>query len=378
MTISDAVQTQINITLTPAFGYLNVASQPAGASVYLDNREVGQTPLVEYRIPSGDYVLSVKKEYYKDHQAQISIEDGQTLDQTLDLSADYGSLSVQGSPPGAAVFVDGVKRGTLPGTIEPLGVGSHMVSIDAGDHYRSQVQPVFVRLNEQTDIQVVLKELTGSLLASSKPQGASIFIDGDRLESRAVTPYTIPKLWVGKHKVTLDLAGFAPVTRFIDIREDQRELLSADLERLIYVKPRSQALWRSAIVPGFGQYYAGRTQAGGAFVSIEALLLGLFLIERSDYVNLTDDYETIRNQYESFQGTAAEISAKWREVEETYDLRDDKYRQQQLTVGLMAGVYLWNIADTWLFMPRRTESSLSTGLSIDGHGVSATLQVSLP
>ncbi len=382
ITISDGVETKINAQLTPAFGWLSIASTPTEAQVYLGDREVGTTPISEYRIPSGDYILSVKKPFYKEYQEMITIQDGKPLVQDVSLMANFGRLSVQGFPEGAKIFVDRVARGKVPSIIEPISVGSHNVIIDGGNHYRSHEQEIFIGLNDMAGIQVNLKELSGSLIASSNPPGASIFVDGKVTQteggSDAVTPYTIPKLWTGSHKVTFKLAGFAPNTQSVNIQEDKREVLRVDLEKLVYIKSRHQALLRSAVLPGLGQFYEQRGIWGVAYLASEMALINLLVDQRADYGDLHQDYLDKRSIYSGFQGSQAEITQLWGEVQTAYDLSESNYRDQQITMGLIVGTYLWNLADAWLFMPRITESNWSTGVSTDGTTISAHIGVSLP
>jgi len=65
-------------------------------------------------------------------------------------------------------------------------------------------------------------------------------------------------------------------------------------------------------------------------------------------------------------------------VQSAFDASESNYRNQQITMGLMVGAYMWNVADAWLFMPRRTESNWSTGLISDGRSVSAQVKLNLP
>ena len=382
VTISDGVETKINAQLTPAFGWLSLESTPTGAQVFLGDREVGITPLSEYRIPSGEYILSLKTPFYKEYQEMITIEDGKPLVQDVALFADFGRLSVQGYPVGAKISVDGVPRGKVPNLIEPISVGSHTVTIDGGKHYKAHEQEIFIGLNEMAGIQVNLKELSGSLIASSNPPGASISIDGRTIETEggadAVTPYTIPKLWTGRHEVTFKLPGFAPKMQSVNIQEDKREVLQVNLEKLIFIKSRKQALLRSAVLPGFGQLYEERPLWGIVYIVTEASLMIKLGNQRSDYNRLHQDYLTKHAAYKDFQGSQEEIAQRWAEVQTVYDLSESNYRKQQLTMGLMLGTYLWNVADAWLFMPRITESNWSTGIISDGNSISAQVKVNLP
>jgi hypothetical protein len=382
ITISDGVETKITAQLTPAFGWLSLASTPTEAQVFLGDREVGTTPLSEYRLPSGDYILSIKKQFYKEYQEMITIQDGKPLVQDVSLLADFGRLSVQGFPEGAKISVDGIPQGKVPNIIEPISVGSHKVIIDGGKHYKPHDQEIFIGLNDMAGIQVNLKELSGSLIASSNPPGASIFVDGKLAQTEggsvAVAPYTIPKLWTGKHEVTFKLTGFAPNSQTVNIQEDKREVLQVDLERLIYVKSRKQALWRSAVLPGFGQLYEERPLWAFIYIVSEASLYYNLNNQRSDYMILHQDYLDKRTAYSSFQGSQEEINQMWAEVQSAYDASESNYQKQQITMGLMVGAYVWNVADAWLFMPRRTESNWSAGINTNGNSISAHLKVNLP
>lgn len=382
VTISDGVETKINATLIPAFGWLDLASDPTGAQVLIDGRDIGVTPLTKHRLPSGNYVLSIKTEYYKEYQQMITIEDGKSLQQDIALLADFGRLSVQGFPEGARILVDGKFSGKVPSIIEPVSVGSHNVKIEAGEHFKSHDQEIFIGLNDMAGIQVNLKELTGSLIASSNPPGASIIVDGQITRTEGgeivVTPYTIPKLWTGSHEIAFKLDGFAEATQTITIREDQREVLQVNLEKLIYIKSRKQAVWRSALIPGLGQIYEERTVTGGLYLASQLALFYMLVDARSEYETLHQDYLDKRTFYTEFIGSQDQIAALWTDVEDAYDLSESNYQKQQITMGLIAGAYLWNIADAWLFMPKRTESNWSTNIHTDGHSIAARVSVKLP
>lgn len=376
ITISDEVETKMDIKLTPAFGWIKLSSNPAGAEVVIDGNIVGSTPIQSLKLPSGEYLLVVRTEYYKEHHEMIMIHDGETLDRDIDMIADFGRLSVQGFPEGAKIYVDDEYRGKVPSIIEPVAVGPHKLTISSGKHYKPYEHEAFISLNDVTGIQVSLKELSGSLIVSTNPPGASIWIDGQMEDHK--TPATIPKLWLGEHDVVFELDGFAASTHKINIEEDKREVLRADLQRLIYVKPREQALLRSALLPGLGQYYEDRSLVGALYMGIQIYSLYTLSNQKAEYDLLYEDYSNLRNEYTTFQGTQEEIALKWEAVQKAFDKTESNYRKQQIVMGVMVGSYLWNVADAWLFMPRRTESSWSAGISPNGDGVSAQIKVTLP
>ena len=81
------------VELKPAFGALKIESDPSGADVYIGGEKVGSTPYNNPRYPSGQYLISLKKEMYlpKEDQ-QISVSDGQETSKMFTLSQDFGTL----------------------------------------------------------------------------------------------------------------------------------------------------------------------------------------------------------------------------------------------------------------------------------------------
>lgn len=60
-------------------GKITIDSSPSAAEVYLDNRVVGNTPLVLYDVPSGNHTISLSLSSYLDVKKQIYVKSGQTV-----------------------------------------------------------------------------------------------------------------------------------------------------------------------------------------------------------------------------------------------------------------------------------------------------------
>jgi hypothetical protein len=63
--------TPATIQLTPAFGQLQIDSQPVGAKVLLSGEMVGTTPYTNQRIASGRYLVGLKKALYDTIENQV-------------------------------------------------------------------------------------------------------------------------------------------------------------------------------------------------------------------------------------------------------------------------------------------------------------------
>ena len=93
---------------------------------------------------------------------------------------------------------------------------------------------------------------------------------------------------------------------------------------------------------------------------------------------MQNEYDAIRLDYENLNGTVEEIRNAWRDVERAYKQMDDNYKIQQIVVGSMIGIYIWNVIDSWIFMPKIEEKKIHSFLYKTSNGIGINLGFSLP
>ena len=110
-----------------------------------------------------------------------------------------GLLSVQSSPAGVEVFIDGVSRGVTPAKIS-LDPGSHILELRGRGTPR--VIPLQVAAGGQLSqyLEFADTPTTGLLVVHSQPAGANVTVDG---VARGIAPITIEGLSTGDHEVVL-------------------------------------------------------------------------------------------------------------------------------------------------------------------------------
>ena len=81
---------------TPIVGMLNITSTPARANVYIDDKLVGQTPMM-CDVLIGKHKLSLRKDEYKDAVHYITIEEGRDLDLNIALLPNKSNSTTQKS-----------------------------------------------------------------------------------------------------------------------------------------------------------------------------------------------------------------------------------------------------------------------------------------
>jgi len=159
-------------------GTLNVTTDPAGARLFVDGVERGQTPLTVALKP-GPHSLEVRGDGAP-RLMPVTITAGAQLTQYLELpkaTAAVGQLLVRTEPAGAKVSVDGVARGVSPVTVAALPPGEHAVQVDSD--LGSVKQTVVVEAGNTASLTVPLGGADGApvsgWLAVSAPGELQIF-----------------------------------------------------------------------------------------------------------------------------------------------------------------------------------------------------------
>ena len=215
---------RVTLTLPPAFGRVNITSTPGNAKVRIDGEQTGMTPLNIARKPSGKYALRIIKDYYFDYTGDLMVKDGKTTRLDLTLKQNSGSLTVDSSPPGAAVAINNRVTGRhTPVTFDKLQPGIHNLKLTLMG-YGDTTKQVRVENRKHASVSLTLPPKLGILAvmssAKGKPCEGELVIDGKKVGQ---TP------WKGKvlaiiHKVTVKYNGYA-ATRTVTVEHNRKKNL---------------------------------------------------------------------------------------------------------------------------------------------------------
>jgi hypothetical protein len=118
-----------------------------------------------------------------------------------------GMIAVHSDPAGATIFLDGVDQGLVtPDTLVNLDPGTYEVSVEL-DGYQSQPLSQTATVTPLTV--APLPEFTlsqTSLLVTSSPEGASVFLNG--IDTELTTPALLVGLDAGTAEISLQLPGY--------------------------------------------------------------------------------------------------------------------------------------------------------------------------
>jgi hypothetical protein len=133
-------------------GSISVSSNPAGASVYLNNDYQGITPSSGYLdltdLTPGVYTILLREPQHEDYSTSITVTAGKITPVHGELkapatpSAINGTLSIRSSPSGAQVFLDNRLVGITPVSISTVVPGQFglILKMDGYADYTNQVQ----------------------------------------------------------------------------------------------------------------------------------------------------------------------------------------------------------------------------------------------
>ncbi len=223
MVTVDQPRKELQFALRPAFGSVTVTSTPSGALVFLDEKQVGQTPLTLDRIASGSHSLRLQAPQYAVERRNVSVADGQTANVAVTLAARFAEITVQ-APQGAVVTVDGDRNGS--GTLswrQSEGLCDIVVSMAGHRDARCQLEVVAGRA--QT-VQLTPQPIYGSASVDSDLMDAEIWIDGKQY---GVTPNVVERLLVGSHTLVLKKSGYADLQQQFSVEEGKEASLSVKL-----------------------------------------------------------------------------------------------------------------------------------------------------
>jgi hypothetical protein len=165
----------------PTTGVLTVASNPAGATVFVDNVEHGATPLT-LTLAAGAHLIELRGGG-EARTLPITITAGMHTSQYIELPATaastVGALQVRTEPAGAQVSVDGVARGKSPVLVENLTPGEHAVTV-AGD-FGTMKQAVTVQAATTASLVVPLSMTSMASMASMTSTAATAGGEGSAL-----------------------------------------------------------------------------------------------------------------------------------------------------------------------------------------------------
>lgn len=137
-----------------------------------------------------------------------------------------GMLSIQSTPAGAEVQLDGETVGVTPLHLQEVQPGSRRVSIHLDDHQPASAE-VEVTAGQLASLHEMLQIQTGTITVLVKPWG-TIYIDGE-LHGRNMDVQYETQLNAGQHRITVLHPALGEREQVVNVRPDETEQIVIDL-----------------------------------------------------------------------------------------------------------------------------------------------------
>ena len=191
-------------------GSLLITADVTGMPVFIDGQRRGGTPLVVDGLTEGEHVVEIQSpgEGYHPFSKVVLIKANErtTVEATIRVAPDLGSLRVIANVPGAIISLDGADIGAAPAAKGGLTPGEHSVLARATG-YESVEQSVTVIAGRERVVSVrfttASTDVARILVRASVPD-ASVTIDG---EDYGNPPITIEPAEFGTHSVVVRAPG---------------------------------------------------------------------------------------------------------------------------------------------------------------------------
>ena len=157
-------------------GWIILDSDPSGASVYINDEFVGNTPLSNYKQAYGTYQYRLESPNYHSATGIIELNSGR-FEQKVVLKPAFGSIHVNSSVAGANVLIDGKQTGKqTPVTLTEIPSGSHTITLQL-DKYAPRQQEVIVEDGQTASVSMSLDARFARITINSL-DGADIYSNG--------------------------------------------------------------------------------------------------------------------------------------------------------------------------------------------------------
>jgi len=133
----------LNVSLQASYGELRILSQPAGARVYIDDRELGATPVAVSELAAGEeHTVRLALDGYREVTRTLTIQEGENPALNMTLEPMWNWVTIQSRPRKAVVLIDNEPIGKTPIEEIRYRVGLHSIELNKSGYrpYREQFE----------------------------------------------------------------------------------------------------------------------------------------------------------------------------------------------------------------------------------------------
>ena len=202
--------TFFTVGLKPVFTMLRAITDPPGATVFLDGREIGKTPL-QQKVVVGKHAIRIYHKDFAEENREIILQKGE--EKMLDIVLQqHVPAHITSIPEGALVYLNGTYKGKTPLTTE-VRPGPLLLELKK-DFYDDVSKSVDLR--GAKDFSFTLHKKKYQLKVTTKPAGATVFLNG---KEAGTTPESFA-MEFGNYRVHVEKRGYTTKNKTVNLKND--------------------------------------------------------------------------------------------------------------------------------------------------------------
>jgi hypothetical protein len=230
--LTEQVRKDIEVTLKPNFGIVEITSSPEqGATVDIDGIPTNKTtPFTSSRLVAGKHKATVKKLLFSPKTIEFNIVPGQTTKVNAELDPNFATINISTTPE-ADIYIDDEYKGKGSYYTKVMA-GLHTIEARKDKHYPDKKQQAFT-IGENVTISLHPTPITGKADIVTNPFGATIKLNG---KEYGTAPATLRDILIGDYTLTLEKEGYETITKSITITENQTTMMREELVKGVFIK----------------------------------------------------------------------------------------------------------------------------------------------
>lgn len=147
--LNEDIPLEVEVDLKPILTSIKVTSEPKGASVTIDGKDKGKTPLTLKEVAFGQHEVAVRLGGHEKFLKTVDVSSDQPVEVSAKLVELPGALSITSVPSGAKLKINGQVKGNTPTTVNGLEAGEYTISLSL-DGYQVLQDKVKVKAGEES------------------------------------------------------------------------------------------------------------------------------------------------------------------------------------------------------------------------------------
>lgn len=246
-------ETKIEVTLKTAYSYLGVETDIEKATIYVNDKEIGKSPVYGIKMPAGKKISITAKHKEADTiTKEVVLEKNDNFVVRIPLEKKKSKINIYSTPSKAKVFIDKQPTG-LETPVENFDIvsGNHLISLYLSG-YSNESEIISVGGGEKKSFRVKLKKLDDDV-DEEKPNYVR---DKNHTFKAFMTKKALAASEVFSSEFIEKNQGFSYLRPIVSYKKDQKGatfFIRIDINDKIYqknyVEPLKEILTRSSFLP---------------------------------------------------------------------------------------------------------------------------------